>query len=125
MYNHWTTKQEQFLAEHSGEGVSEIATAMYNEFGVRRSEQAIKNKAFKLGLSLTRFQICAMCGAQVKTIQPQTGYCALCTAKANRDKAKSQARQLQANERVIKDELPKARREYAKYRQQKHRANRM
>ena len=125
MYNHWTTKQEQFLAEHSGEEVSEIATAMEKEFGVKRSARSIACRASIRGISLARVATCANCGAHVKAkTLKANGWCALCTAKANRDNAKARAERVQANERVIEDELPKVEREYAMFRQRKHRAER-
>jgi hypothetical protein len=77
----WTTRQEELLKAYARQGAAAAAEAIWRETGVRRSAEATRRHAYRIGVSTERLETCPACGRSVKALSPATGYCKGCTAR--------------------------------------------
>ena len=67
--------------EHGHDGAGECARIIYAKFGVKRTPEAVRRHAYRIGAPIIAFRICTECGG--KTRKPdEDGRCPTCHQKA-------------------------------------------
>ena len=75
----WTGEQVAILLLNASRGAEGAAEALA-EAGYTRSVEAVSRKAYRMGISLVRWDVCVECGAAVPDLDGD-GLCAGCRAR--------------------------------------------
>lgn len=121
----WSRRQDDVLWEHGNEGAERCAEIIERRFGVRRTPDAVKRHAYRIGAPIYRFEICPSCGGKFDHLGPD-GICAPChkRSKAEDERRKRDAILAEIRANQSPGALGKAEREYAKERQANSRLRR-
>jgi uncharacterized Fe-S cluster-containing radical SAM superfamily enzyme len=94
MYQSWTTAQEQLLREYGSLGAKRCAELLAEQYGVKRSVQAIQMHASRIGVSLYEYHTCIHCGRKAKKLR-HTGLCEVCHLASLTEQQITRVRELQ------------------------------
>lgn len=118
----WTAEQDECLRECAQLGADECRRELWRRFGVRRTRDAVKARASRLGVSLERYEACAECGRPVRRLK-YSGLCELChersfvSASARRARIMKEMEDDEGYRSAVRD----AKRARARERQRRHR----
>lgn len=122
----WTAAQDEVLMLHGHEGAERCAAIMRHRFGVRRTPDAVKRHAYRIGAPMVRYEICVTCGGKTDSADAD-GNCPICHVKALTERRRAETER-------IRDEIRRsgkssegyeaANREYARARQEGSRLRR-
>lgn len=118
----WTTAQDDCLRECASQGADECRRELWRRFGVRRTRDAVKARASRLGVSLERFEACGECGRLVRRLK-YSGLCELCHERSFVSAGARRARLLKEMEDAdgYDEAVRAAKRARARERQRRHR----
>lgn len=74
----WTQEQDEYLAAHAHKGAEWCRRGMFSELGVLRSADAIWRHAYRIGVSMRRFEVCPECEREVASLTASSGLCKEC-----------------------------------------------
>jgi len=77
----WTKDQNELLKECSHLGFEACRDLIYQRFGVRRSVEATKRQAYRIGASTVRYVVCPECGRKAARLNYETGLCKACNER--------------------------------------------
>lgn len=120
----WTAEHDECLRECASLGPDECRRELWRRFGVRRTREAVKARASRLGVSLERYEACSECGRLVKRLKP-SGLCELCHERSFVSASKRRARIMKEMEEdeEYRNAVRDAKRARARERQRRHRAH--
>lgn len=96
----WTAEEEMFLMQHGNRGADWCRKEIAKRFRTKRSRNAVKVHASKLGVSLRKFRAveCPECHLEFTKLVPSTGMCRECTARANLAQLELRKQRIQRND---------------------------
>jgi len=77
----WTSEQNAILKECSHLGFEACRDLIYQRYGVKRSIEATKRQAYRIGASTVRYEVCPECGRKVVRLNSETGLCKACNER--------------------------------------------
>lgn len=117
----WTSEQESMLVENAQKGAKFCRDEIAREFGVKRSVEATRRHANRLGVVTMVITICPHCGRPARKLNRRSGLCKTCNIKelAQKQREKNSVLLMQAKEidEGRESEYVEAKREYDKERQ--------
>lgn len=121
----WTDEQDEVLYTYGSLGVAECRRILADEFGIDRSEEAIRRHAYRIGASVIEYETCIGCGLRVRSVNRE-GLCRACNLRrlvdTNREYNERLKRELRENEKQEEsDEYRHAKRDYNAVKQQNSR----
>lgn len=118
----WTEEQDDVLREFGSYGAAECARIIDRRFKVRRSTEAVRRHAYRIGASIIQFRICSGCGNKARKFY-KDGLCPTCHQKELAERQKRENTVLIKEIKLSEsgEEFNRAKREYDKARQQNHR----
>lgn len=115
----WSKAQDDILREFGNHGAEYCARLIRERFGIERTAQAVSRHAYRIHVSIVRYETCPQCGRRVARLAV-SGVCPICH---QRELAADQRR---FNERLLAEingseyteEFAEARKDYQAARQQ-------
>ena len=118
----WSRQQDEFLVANRNKTPEELSKILRVRFQVNHSPGAVQRHAYRLGISLFKFETCPSCAKKVKRLT-YSGFCMNCHLKFLAEKEKEKSHEIKSelcSNQQIK-ESQQARREYAAARAEKAR----
>lgn len=76
----WTVEQERILFEHGNRGAKYCAELIARRYHVRRTPEATRRHAYRIGIPMAIYETCHECGRAVKKLNRRSGLCPPCHA---------------------------------------------
>lgn len=115
----WSKAQDELLREFGNRGAEYCAAALRNRFGISRTPEAVRRHAYRVGISIIRYETCPRCGRAVSTVGAD-GLCGLCHQRrlAEEQKAFNASILAELRNQDREREIAEVRKDYQNARQQ-------
>lgn len=77
----WSSGQNRILQENGNLGARKCRDLIHKQYGIYRSVEATERHAYRIGVSVMRYQTCPGCGRPVRKLNTYSGYCQACHYK--------------------------------------------
>lgn len=120
----WTAEQESILVKNSNRGAEFCRDLIEDQYGIKRTIEATRKHANRLGLTLRKVTVCPHCGRGAR-LNRLSGLCPTCNMVELKEKQKQinseLISQMKNDERKPNDTFVKAQKEYDALRQSNRR----